>query len=217
MPDMSGSEDFSHLRSKHALERGCERLDDGDVRVPGGGRGYFQADPASTDDDNPQTRLDRLLDRIGISDPPQILDAIQVRTWQLQAAGCCTGRDQNLVEAEGVAAVQRNRAVGEIERSSGTAEHELHVILGVPGLRLGKDLRQLLLAEQILLGQRRALVGQRFLVPHDHDPPVVPLLSEGLCCPGCRKPTPDDDGYLIRHGSLPSSRLPASGLCWCIT
>jgi hypothetical protein len=73
--------------AKRGLQRCGLRLDDGDLAavLPGRGRG-LQADPAGTHDDDPAPAADGLAQPLGVLDPAQVADPVQIDTGEIQPA-----------------------------------------------------------------------------------------------------------------------------------
>ena len=78
-------------------------------------------------------------------------------------------------------------------------------MLGVPVLRMDEDRLPLGPALEVVLGQRRPLVGSVRLVADQGDPPVVALLAQRLGRQGSGEAGADDDeGGVGGHTGLGS-------------
>ena len=88
---------------------------------------------------------------------------------------------------------------GDVDGVGPGAEPEVDVVGGVPGLVVHGRLVGRVLPEQEALGQRRPLVRQPLLPREQDDPPLEPLVAQGLHGLGAGEATADDDVRLTAH------------------
>ena len=79
-----------------------------------------------------------------------------------------------------------------VDRRDLGAELQLDVVIAIPGRGSGGEVPEFLLACQIFLGQRRALVGQMLLGGKQHDVTVEILVAQCFCGFGAGEAAADD-------------------------
>ena len=120
--------------------------------------------------------VEALADRVGLSTRAQVEDALEVGARESQPAGLGAGREQQPVEGQPLAAVQRDLADRRRRWSPRrVAEPQLDLVLVVERrVVVHVDLLALGLAAQVLLGQRRPLVRALGLGADEHERPSKP-------------------------------------------
>ena len=191
---------LAQLGAERAVERGRLRLDDGDGAsgLPRGGGG-LEADPAGPDDHDLHLRLERGPEGVGLLQGPQVEHVAQVGPGDGELPGRGAGGDRELVVGE-PAAVEGDRAGGAVDRGNRSAQPQVDVVLGVPGAGVDEDRVAFVLAQQVALGQRGALVRALRLVAEEHDLAVEPLVAERLGRLRARQPAAHD--HECRHCRL---------------
>ena len=129
----------------------------------------------------------------------------RVGTGQLQLARDRTGGEHELVVAEDVAVGQLDLMAFCVELHRGHAAVQCHVVVGVPLLVVDDRLLERGLALQVVLRQRRTLVGQVGLVGDEIEPARIALITQRLDGLGGGQATTDDDDALgiLGHGGTP--------------
>ena len=173
--------DRADLGAEHALERDRERVDDGDVEaaLSGGGRD-LGADPAGADHDDRAAAVQPLTQKVGVLDGAQVQHAVERCAGDGKAARLGAGGEQQPVVAQPFAIVERHLADRCIEAHGGATEAELDVVGGVEALVVDVDLLAPDLPAQVVLGQRRPLVGALGLGADQHHAPVEALRAQRL-------------------------------------
>jgi hypothetical protein len=97
------------LRAEYPLVRERERVDDRDLESTlARGGGELAADPASADHRHPPAGGEARPEQVAVGERAQIVDTVQVRAGNAQAARLGTGREQQPAVAERAAVVQRD-------------------------------------------------------------------------------------------------------------
>ena len=147
--------------------------------------------------------LERLADRVAVGDRAQVVDALQLRARQLQPSRARAGGDQQRVVADvGAVALELHTALGRIDIRHGMTEQQLDLLVLVEGLVLDEQILALGLATQVVLAQRRALVGELRLGADQQNPSVEAALAQldrrfGACEAGA-----NDHKCLVAHELL---------------
>lgn len=179
----------------------------GDLRPVGAGRRRdLQPDPARARDHQmavlpAQARQD-LAQPVAVRDAAQMVDPGELGAGDVEAARFRAGRQQQLVVRDGRAVAEPHGPRGAVDQVDGLAEVQFDVVLRVPGRFMDAEAVAFGLAQQIALGQGRALVGVIAFVPDEDHPPGEPLRAQGLGRLGAREPSTDDDERLIRVDHL---------------
>lgn len=201
-------EEVAQLGAEHAVQRCRLGFDDGHLRAVLAGRGrHLQADPAGARDDEVAVVAaqggEDPLEALGVGEAAQMVHAREVGARDVQAAGLGAGRDQQLVVVDEGAVVAEADGLGRtVDRVDGLAEVQLDVVARVPGRFVDEDAVALLLAEQIALGERRALVGVVPFVADQYHAAGETLRSERLGRLRAGETATDDDECLIRVDHL---------------
>ena len=117
-------------------------------------------------------------DAVGVAERAQVVHALELGAVDRQAADHGAGRDQRAVEADLLLGRELGRARGGVEVEDARARQQLDVV-GLPPVgvvhvgALGA-----VLAAQVLLGGRRAVVGRMRLAPDEQDRAVEALLAQ---------------------------------------
>jgi hypothetical protein len=197
-------EERTEFGPEHVLERCAAALYQRHRGAePAGGRGDLAADPARSDHDEP-TAADGLAQPVGIGHGSQHVHALAVGSLDRGTARDGAGRDEQPVVADARAVSERNLSRAGVE-GTGAPRDQLDVVLVVvrPIVHLGVGERRL--AGEVALRQRRTLVGQLGLVPHQDQAAVETLGAQCLGGLRARHASADDDERVaIRHGVLQS-------------
>ena len=180
-----------------------------------GTRGDLCADEARADDDDPASRAEREAQPVGVGLGPQVW--IRSPCGAGDPARPPAGGDSTESAGEGGPVGEQHPAGRGVDaRRRGGGPH-------VDVVRVGPDLREqpeagLVLVGEVLLGQRRPLVGQVRLVAHDGDGAVVPPAPQGPGGHGRGLSPADDDDPPGAHGATTGASVltlttPSSPTC----
>ena len=122
----------------------------------------------------------------------------QLGTGQLQPDRLRAGGEQQLVEAERVAAAKQDAPTPDIERRGRRAEAQLDRVLGIEFGRTQRDPFLGRGAGEIVFRQVRAIIGRRVVRAHDRDTAAKSLAAQHLGRGIARRPAADDDEALGR-------------------
>ena len=158
----------------HAAHYPLLGLQDGDFGACLRRRGrHFQPYVPSAHNDNPPSRSKFLVQRVGVVQRPQIVDAGQIRARRIELAQNASGGQHQAVVAELLAVVQHRKLVAAVHGQHPAAQAQFHV----PGLVVLRPAKQqplaLEFAGQVLLGKRRALIGRRALLADQRYRPAM--------------------------------------------
>ena len=199
--EMDVAVDRSDLRAEDALQRHQGRADQGDLEAAlARARGHLGPDPAPAHDDELAAGVQALAERIAVGQRPQIVDAVKVAARNGQAARLGAGREQQTVEREPFAGVERKLAVVGIDVDDALAEAQLDRVVGVEARPVDEHHVPVGLPAQILLGQRRTLVRTLGLGADEHYPAVEALLAQRLRRLGAGQTGADDGEHLSING-----------------
>ena len=184
--------DPAELGAEDPLERQRGHLDHRDLAsLLAGGRGDLGADPAGPDDHQPLTVLDPLADQLGIADGPQVVDAVEIGAGHVEAPWHAAGGQEEAVVAQAPVSFEQELAHAEVDARHPGRGQKVDLMLGVERVRV--DVRLVAdLPAQVLLGERRALVGPLGLVADQHQLTVESLLAQRLCRLGSGQAGADD-------------------------
>ena len=120
-----------------------------------------------------------------------MMDARQLCPRNEDAFVPSAGRDQQLAELDYLAGVQVEASLLGVETHRGGVD-QLDVVLGEPLGRLDIPARQVLLATQVGLGERRPPKRHARLIPYEDETPGVTLLPQGPGGDAARYACPED-------------------------
>src|SRR3954453_3820936 len=145
-----------HDRAADAVRRGQRRRP-------------LAADVAAADQHRPLRLSGVRADRIGVRESPQVVDPLEVAAVHADPPHVGAGRHQRLVELDLVLGRQRRHPLGRVELHHAGAAQQLDRLLAPP--LVGPEQRVLagLLALEIALRQRRAVVGRVELAADQQD------------------------------------------------
>ena len=154
-------EDGAELGAELVVQRAGLRLEHGHRALGrAGGRGGLQADPAGSGHHDPGARLEGRTEPVGIGDRTEVEHLLAVGAGEVEAARRGAGGEQQLVVGHLRAAGRGGHgARAAVDRRDGDALAQVHAVLGVPVGGVHVDRVPRVAAEQVALGQRRALVG----------------------------------------------------------
>jgi hypothetical protein len=169
------------LVAQHSAQRQRVHLDHGGggAGLAGGGGG-FEADPAGADDQHLEALAQVLPQPVGLLDRAQVADAVAVGPGHVELPGARPGREQQLVVAQWIDVVHRDRVPGRVQPGHGDAEDQLDVVLPVPLGLVDERLVARLLAEQVTLGQGRTFVRRSVSAPISTTLPGEAVLAQLL-------------------------------------
>jgi putative membrane protein len=199
-------EDQAHLGAEDAFERLRAVPEDGDVaaELPGGG-GDLHADPSVADDRDLLGGADRGGEQVGLLDGAEQVHALEVRAGEGERARAGAGGEEELLVVDGGAVGEGEPPGGGVEAGGGLAGAQVGVA-GVPVLVDGEDLRAVDVAAEVVLRQRRPLVGPVGFAGDDGEVAVVAFAAEGLRGGGGGEAAADDDERCMAHWRLPEDR-----------
>ena len=227
LPAVKVSEPLAELRSEDRLQGRRRRLDDRHGRAEPLCRCRdLLTDEAGSDHDQPWSCAERLAQCAGVVARAQFI-YVFVALGARQATWRAAGGDQQLLERDPASARQPDLAPRSVESGCALAEHQFHVMLGIPRLRPEFERTLVELAGEKLLGQRWTVVRCMGL-PCDHaDRSVIAVAAQRLAR-ALRGETAAGDhdsgpapaigrrkahGHSIRrHGETPVRRLPEAVL-----
>jgi hypothetical protein len=199
---VDGLDDPAEGRPEHAEQRRLEHLEDRhlDTERSEGGRDLGPDEPHAHDDHAPGGR-GSFTDRVGVVDTPELEDAVEVRAGNVEPPVAHAGRDERRIESDAAAAGERDRPIAGVQALDRGPEQHVHVVLLPPRLRTDEQLGGRLLAPEVPLRERRALVGEIRLVADQHEPLVEPLLPQRRGGGRTAQRGADDREGAPRHGS----------------
>jgi hypothetical protein len=138
--------------------------------------GCLQTDEAAADDDGAFAGARRVADRSRVGDGAEAEDRVEVVARHPQPPRRRARRQQQLVIDEETSVAEHDGAGCGIDGDHPRSEQHVDVLVAVKGLVL--DVRRLRrLAAQVLLGQRRTVVGKRRLLADEGDSPLAARLA----------------------------------------
>jgi hypothetical protein len=190
---VQAGEDAGNLGAEDPQQRQLGRLQQGDLDAGRAGRGgALQPDPPRADDRDPGDGLEGGLDLVTVAHPAQVEHAICVGARHPEAARRGPGGQQQPGVADPAVVGQGHLVRRAVDAGYGDAEAQLDAVIGVPRRRVDVDRVAFGLAQQVVLGQGRALVRPFGLIPDQHDWAVEPFLAQGLRGLGPGQPCPGD-------------------------
>ena len=196
------------VEPEHPQQRQLLHLEDGDVGAGGaGGRRDLEPDPAGADDDDLLALAERLLEPVAVLDGAQVGDRHAGLLGHSQDARLGARRQEELLVGEVAGGRRQGVGVG-VEAGGRDPEAQVHVVLGVPLRGVHQGLLEGVLAEEVGLRERWALVRRVLLGPDEHHLPLVPLLPQLGGGGGSCEPCSDDDD---RHGTDATPRRGRGG------
>ena len=136
------------------------------------------ADEAPADQHDALRRGRLLAQGIGVADRAQVVDPVQVRSVDPQDPHVRPGRKERLLEAHQVLVGELRDAGVDVQRHHSGAGQQLDALLGVPVVGPEQHVLARFLPAQVLLGQRRPVVGRIGLAAHQEDVALGPLLAQ---------------------------------------
>jgi hypothetical protein len=130
---------------------------------------------------------------------------LEVRAGDGERARAGAGGEQQLLVVDGGAVGEGEPPGGGVEAGGGLAGAQVGV-LRVPVLVDGEHRRAVGVAAEVVLRQRRALVGAVGFAGDDGEVAVVAFAAEGLRGGGGGEAAADDDERCMAHWRLPEDR-----------
>src|SRR5581483_10638645 len=166
--------------------------------------GDLGPDPAGPEHRHRAAAAKPRLQRLGVLDRAQVVDAVEAGPRDRRPARLGAGGEQDGVVAQALAALELDLGGLRVEGRDRGREAKLDLALGVEVLLVDVGLA-VGLAAQIVLGERRALVGSLRFGADQNDAAVEALLAQGLGRLGAGEAGADDDeGSLGWHCQLTS-------------
>ncbi len=193
-------EHLGDLRAQHPQQRKLRLLEDRHVgsRRPRGRRG-LQPDPPAADHHDPGVRGEGVLDPGVVVEGAQVQHGVEVGPGHGQPARGAAGRQQEAVVAEPSTVVGHHLVRVAVQRPDRGPQPQVDLVLGVPAVLVHEDLLVGRGAEQVLLRQRRSLVGAVRLGTDQRDGAVEALVTQRLRRLGPGQSGSDDDDPLHTH------------------
>ena len=142
---------------------------------------------------------------VRVIDAAEVEHAVQIGSGYREPARLGAGGEQQAVVAQPLAVVELELAACGVEGGGGMAEPQLDLLLGVEALLVDVQLLAPRLAAQVVLRQRRSLVGPLVLDADEHHPPLEALLAERRGGLGAGEAGADDHvGLVTGHGNSSS-------------
>ncbi len=164
------------------------------------GRGDLEADVAAADDHGAMPGPRLLAQLVGIVQRLQVVDAGESGARQADAPRPAAGRQHQRVVAQVRAVVQRDAARGPVDVRRAATKPQVHAMFGIERRVPDEQAVPLECTREVLLGQRRALVGQVGLITDDGQRPAVAALPERIDELGGRL-SGSEDHYAAAHGA----------------
>ena len=142
------------------------------------GRRDLGADVRAADHDDALPALRVRADRVRVPQRPQIVDALEPHALGAQQPDVGPGGEQRLVEGHLLLCGEDGDAIVEVELEHGRAGLELDRLLLPPLVGPEQRVLQALLALEVALRARRAVVGRVRLAAHEQDRAVGTLLPQ---------------------------------------
>ncbi len=159
---VQAGEDGAELGTELVVQRAGLRLEHGHRAVGrAGGRGGLQADPAGPGHHHPRAPLERRTQPVGIAHRTQVEHLLAVGAGEGEAARRGAGGEQQPVVGHLPVTARPGGGHGgraAVDGRDGDTLAQVHVVFGVPLGSVHVDRVTAVLAEQVALGQRRALV-----------------------------------------------------------
>ena len=142
-------------------QRRRDRVDQGDFAAEAKrGRRGLRPDQTGADDQQPGTGQHRLAQSIGILGGAQDVDPRAVRARNRRAGRMAAGGQHDAIGGKQLSVGQFDGPMSGAEGGHGCQVAQPHRVVVVPTLRLQGDLLKVLLPGEIVLAQRRAVVGE---------------------------------------------------------
>ncbi len=172
--------------AERPIERRLERLDGDDLEPRlAHRRRDLCADEAESDDDRAAPARHRVADAVGVGHRAQVVDAGQIEAGNRDPAISAAGRDEQLIELEPVAVLQRERPLLRVDPHDRGPQAHLDVALSIEVRRPKQGCLERCHAAQVVLGEGRTIVrGLRLGADQEHAA-VEAFLAQGR---GGRRP-----------------------------
>ena len=135
----------------------------------GADRRHFQPDIAAANNGDALAGLEHGLQPVHVRDGLEIMHTGQIGAGTAQLAHPRAGRQQQLFIGQLASVIQFHHALGTVDRLGAGVQDQFAAGLGVISVGLEKQAGPLEGAQQIGLGQRRALIGRIGFVAHHGD------------------------------------------------
>ena len=132
-------------------------------------------------------------------DIAQHVHAVELGAGDRQPPRLGARGQQQPVVAQPLAVVELDLTVRGVESHDGAPQQQLDVVRGIEALGMDVDPLALELAAQVVLGERRPLVGSLRLGADQHDATLEAPLTQRLGGLGARQARPRDHDRLLRH------------------
>jgi len=188
------------LGTQDALVGQLQRIDDSYVEATLARRGCkLAADPAGADHGDAGAVHQLGPQHIAVGERPQVVNAFQGGARHLDPSRLGSRGQQQPVVRQLLSVTEGHARGLRVDRRHGRARLKLDVVLGVEVGRVHVRLLALGLAAEVLLGQRRALVGPLGLGADQDDPPVEAAVAQLLSRLGAGQAGADDHECLLTH------------------
>ena len=141
-------------------------------------RRHLAADVAAADQDGPLAALGIGPDRVRVREGAQVVDPVEVAAVHPQPPHVRAGGEQRALELDLLLGRERRDARLGVELGHARAREHLDPLLLPPLVRPEQHLVALLLALEVALRERRAVVGRVRLAAHEQDRALAALLAE---------------------------------------
>ena len=189
-------------------EQARQRFDDGDGGAPrlDRRRGDLEADVASPDHHHPLGVLHRGADPVRVLNGAKVEHAFEVGSRHpVEPPHPAPGREEEPVIAEGAAGIELDPVGSGVDGSQPGPGQQLDGVVGVERLGAEQHPVPIRAPGEIVLRERRALVGRLVLLRHQEDLPVEALPAEAVHGLSARLSAPrhDDSRYPFHAPSHP--------------
>ena len=187
-----------HRRARDAVHDAVGHLEHGHLQPQlARGGGDLQADVAAADDEHARARGAGGADAVGVGDGAQVVHALELAARHLQAPRAAAGGEQQRVVGQHQLVVEAHVALARGDVGDAPAPVGLHAVVGEELRRADREPLALERAGQVLLRQRRALVGHPRLIADQGQLPRVAASPQGVGGLHRRLAAPDDHDLLI--------------------
>ena len=201
-------EPAADARAEHRRERRFGGFHDRDLDADAcGGGGDLLSDKAGADHGEAAAGNERVAQAAGVVDRPQHVDVVEA-LGAGQRPRRAAGGDQQLRERQAPARVEHERAARDVERGGAGTGEQVDVVLGVPVVRAEAQVVVIDRSGQVLLGERRAVVGRERLAGDEADRLCEAAAAQGLDCALRRQAAAGDhDARVLPGGCVHGHRM----------
>ena len=194
LPAQERRDEGAGLGVEHQAQRRRGDFDQGRLQARLGERGrHLAADKAAAHHDRPPRLGHGGSQGIGILKGAKVVNAVQIGARYRQPARAPASGEQQLVESHLAAIVERDEARAHVHRDGRLPQELLHPVALVEARRAQEYVLALHAAQQVILRQRHAIIGQVRLGANQHQTPRFVAPADGVDSRGGGQAAADDD------------------------